>query len=110
MSKGKNPFAERLKKVDGGKASDIASAWDELVKKQELKRERTPTNSAVETQEMIKVSLWVPKKIKNDIDALVELLKQNTMSRPFAKSSVIIREALELGYPQIKEKLRKFFE
>jgi hypothetical protein len=107
MSKKKSPFAERFKKIDGGKSSVIASAWEDIIEK---KRDIEDTklisrSSATQTEEMIKISLWVPKEIKNDIDQFITSLKTNPLSRPFAKPSVIIRESLEIGYPKIKEKI-----
>ncbi len=104
MSKTKNPFAERFKKIDGGKASIIASAWENIVKeKQQISETDQTRNSAVETDDMVKISLWIPKAIKKDIDEFINTLKGSALYKPFAKSAVILRQALELGYPKIKE-------
>jgi len=104
MSKPKNPFAERFKKIDGGKTSVIASAWENIVKeKKQSESGDLARTSATETEDMVKISLWVPKAIKNDIDEFIKSLKGSSMYKPFAKSSVILRQALELGYPKLKE-------
>ncbi len=104
MSKTRNPFAERFKKIDGGKASIIASAWENIVREKKQSGEaEQPRNRAVETEDMVKISLWIPKAIKNDIDEFIKTLRSNALYKPFAKSAVILRQALELGYPKVKE-------
>lgn len=110
-NKTKNPFAERFKKVDGGKTATIASAWENIVKEKKQAMETTDTgkNTATETEDMIKISLWVPKVIKKDIDEFIKSLKGKAMSKPFAKSSVILRQSLEIGYPKLKEHIMGLF-
>jgi len=106
-------FSSRFKKVDGGKAADIARKWDSIVKDRGTSKSKSPgkTESRVtETPEMIKISIWIPKHIKKDVDRVVEALSEDFMAKPFAKPSVIIREALEIGYPETKKRILEMFD
>jgi len=106
-------FSSRFKKVDGGKASDIAGKWDSIVKERGSSKSQFPGKSksigVTETPEMIKISIWIPKHIKKDVDRVVEVLGEDFMAKPFAKPSVIIREALEIGYPETKKRILEMF-
>ena len=107
-------FSSRFKKVDGGKASDIARKWDSIVKDRGSSKSKSSGKAesvkVTETPEMIKISIWIPKHIKKDVDRVVEALSDDFMSKPFAKPSVIIREALELGYPETKKRILEMFD
>ncbi|MFX1485910.1 MAG: hypothetical protein ACFFBS_02185 [Promethearchaeota archaeon] len=110
----KDIFSSRFKKVDGGKASDIAGKWDSIVRERDSSKlqslETGESAGVTETPEMIKISIWIPKHIKKDIDRVVEVLGEDFMAKPFAKPSVIIREALEVGYPETKKRILGMFE
>ncbi|MFX0068237.1 MAG: hypothetical protein ACFFA1_04115 [Promethearchaeota archaeon] len=107
-------FSSRFKRVDGGKASDIARKWDSIVKDRGSSKSQSPRESesigVTETPEMIKISIWIPKHIKKDVDRVVEALSEDFMAKPFAKPSVIIREALEIGYPETKKRILEMFD
>lgn len=110
----KDVFSSRFKKIDGGKASDIAGKWDSIVKERDSSKSQSSGKAesvgVTETPEMVKISIWIPKHIKKDVDRVVEALDEDFMAKPFAKPSVIIREALEVGYPETKKRLLEMFD
>ena len=84
-------------------------AGEELKEKKFVVKKEKKPKSVVETGKMKRVSLWIDKGTYDKIQDIVAILKEDSMAKPYANESELIRNMIRKGVPAVIEDFKRMF-